>query len=701
MKMIRIRFLTTLALPMLLVGCIEKPLGPLPEKTVRITGKVLNLDTQAPIAGAIVDLERPPLTDTTDTSGNYEFSFQSDSSYTTRLITRRVGFAPDTAIVSIVPGKPLARNIALKVVVVTGLPDQEHFTMSVEKKNFPGLFSLEATNNIRVRVGDKFGNPVAAGTRINFRSRGGTITAFSLTDAAGAASATLYGGNPQPVDAVYGRGFSWVKATTTGEGGATIADSVLVLFSGSTIVAGPASGFTLRDGGTQRFEYLVADENGNPLSGGSSITVTVSGSPDVQVTGDVQLILPDTQDRQRYTRFSFSLTDTRPLDTEGSKSLAVLISVRSPNGDKTYTFGGTLLASDVVGGGGSGQAATIAFIQSTLPAISVREVGGNETAVLTFEVRDSLGVPVDEAHQVTVVFSIGSGPGGGEYISPVSALSDPSTGRVQTTLSAGIKAGVVQIVARATIGSRTIRSAPVVIDIFGGFPVQSHFSIGAEKQNFPGWDKLKEKNTIKVLAGDKWSNPVKPGTAVYFASTGGVITASGYTDATGNADAILLSGNPLPVDPVLGPGFARVSATTVGEFGETVTSSVFVLFSGTPTIKNVTPSTFAVPSGGVSGPINFEVSDQNGNPLAAGTQITVTLQYTPPPNTTINLSVTGDISVTLGDTQAKGRGTTQFTFQVVDQTLGGVQAPIPVTVVISVTSPNGNPPSVSISGTVG
>jgi hypothetical protein len=190
---------------------------------------------------------------------------------------------------------------------------------------------------------------------------------------------------------------------------------------------------------------------------------------------------------------------------------------------------------------------------------------------------------------------------------------------------------------------------------------------------------------------------------VYFRTTGGTINvpSTAYTNSDGVATAALRSGNPRPYDPVLGIGFAYVTASTVGQSGNTVSDSTVVLFSGISQISEVSVPSFTVPAGGSSGPITFKVSDQNGNPLAATTTITVTLQYAPPPNTTINLAVTGDIHVTLGDTQAKGPGATNFSIEVVDQTAGGVPSTIPATVIISVSSPNGKPADVKISGTIG
>jgi hypothetical protein len=943
MKLLKITLLTALILPFLIAGCIEKPVEPVVTvQTVTITGKVLRSDNLAPIPGALVTLrdttKTPPLflSARTDSTGTYRLSLQTDASLSAVIVTSDSGFSPDTVTVKVDPGKEYTQpNVYLQEVLATGLPDQAHFTLTVDKRNFPGLVKLEATNTIRVRVGDKSGNPVARGTQINFSTRGGTVDGSGFTDPSGSAQAKLYGGNPVPVDAVYGKGFTWVKAFTVGESGKTVQDSLLVLFSGQTKIVGPASGFTLSDGGTQAFEYSVVDTNGNPLTEGTAIDVTVAGSSDIQATGDISVTLGDTQAKgPESTNFSFTLRDTKPLDTAGDQDLTVTILVTSTNGNRSYTFTGKLLAAGTYGGGVSGNAATIALAQLTRNAISVRGVGGDETSVITFEVRDSLGRPVDQTHQVSVSFvhyfnghifpgadseyvaptaalsdaqtgrvqttvnagtragvlqvvaqttvgsqtirsapviidifggfpvrgrfwmsakpseitlspgensqsaitvqagdkysnpvkpgtaiyfsttndgiipasgytdddgfasvnlsvwktgtyavtartlgeyneavdttiyvavnsptgptgggyaatiallnvslnaisvrevgadetsiltfevrdSLGapvdalhtadvsffiqSGPGGGEYVSPTSGLTQGSTGRVQTTLSSGTKAGVVQIVVQTTVGSRTIRSAPVIVNIFGGFPDQAHFSIGSAKLNFPGYDILNLTNTITVVAGDKYSNPVRPGTAVYFRTTGGTINvpSTAYTTDDGIASATLRSGNPRPYDPVLGAGFAYVTASTVGQSGNTVSDSTVVLFSGISQIHGLSATTFAVPAGGSSGPISFKVTDENGNPLSSGTVIALTLQYTPPPNTTINLAITGDINVTLGDVQAKGSGTTDFSFQVVDQTAGGVPTPIPVTVVISVTSPNGKPPNVSISGTVG
>jgi len=353
---------------------------------------------------------------------------------------------------------------------------------------------------------------------------------------------------------------------------------------------------------------------------------------------------------------------------------------------------------------GTGLAHSIAFVGMTAREISVYGVGGTEATILTWEVRDSLGFPIDIDHRDTVEFELIGGPvSGGAYVSPNRAITNVS-GRVATTVNSGTVSGVIQFVARLhrEVDGVIILSSPVIITVNAGLPDQEHFTIAPSKINFPAYDWLGRVDPITVQVGDKYSNPVKLSTAVYFNTTGGIINASGFTDRNGQAVVDLHSGNPRPSDPVFGTGFAWVYATTVGEVGATVKDSILVLFSAAARISNVSADSFHVPSGGSSEIIYFTVSDRFGNPLAEGTRITATLQYTPPPNNTrINLVTNGDVDVTLGDTQARGRGTTDFWFQVVDQTEGGFLSRIPATVAIRVTSPNGNPPVVTVPGTIG
>ena len=51
---------------------------------------------------------------------------------------------------------------------------------------------------------------------------------------------------------------------------------------------------------------------------------------------------------------------------------------------------------------------------------------------------------------------------------------------------------------------------------------------------------------MHVLVGDKYNNPVQEGTAVYFTTSGGVVSTQAFTDDEGWARVKLFSGNPQP-----------------------------------------------------------------------------------------------------------------------------------------------------------
>jgi hypothetical protein len=356
------------------------------------------------------------------------------------------------------------------------------------------------------------------------------------------------------------------------------------------------------------------------------------------------------------------------------------------------------------GGGGSGLAQTIAFLGADPEEVSVFGVGGKETSVLSWEVRDSLGQPIDGDHAVDLTFQILNGPGGGEYISPVT-VETANDGRAATTLNAGTRSGVIMVAASATVGSRTITSGPVRMTINGGFAVQERFSVGASKFNFPALGWLGRSIAITVLAGDAYSNPVAKGTAVYFRTSAGVVQASAFTDNSGQGSVTLFSGNPEPFgaySSTQGNGYHYVVAETRGQGGLSVRDSVLVMWSGYPVISNINPQTFVLDSARGQD-FTFTVSDQLGHPLAAGTTISVTARVPPPPSPDtpvkqVNLAFGNNGALTLLDVLFPGPGTTDFTFRVSDGA-AGIHTPTPVVVTISVTGPNGTAQT-SITGIV-
>lgn len=358
------------------------------------------------------------------------------------------------------------------------------------------------------------------------------------------------------------------------------------------------------------------------------------------------------------------------------------------------------LTSQSGGGGGGGVggepagAAAIVLAGVSQQSINIAETGDVVSSSFTFVVQDSAGRPLNTEGAVDVDFTILSGPGGGEEIIPATARTN-SQGRVTSTLFSGNTAGPVKLqasVTRSDIGL-TIQSKPVLIAIHGGFPDLAHFSLAPNVSNMEGYNINGVRNRITVILGDKFGNPVKPGTVVYFTTTGGIIQGSGQTDDDGIVTADLISGDPRPNDtyPFSGgrPGYGTVTAITVDENDTEISKNIPVLFSGLPTAPVVSPTTFDIPSnGGVS--FTYTATDINGNPLPAGTAFEVKVGE--------GLDATGDVDFNLGDYLSVGPGTTDFQFSVTDtDELSSTQGSTSITV--KVTTPEGKTASTTITGT--
>lgn len=299
--------------------------------------------------------------------------------------------------------------------------------------------------------------------------------------------------------------------------------------------------------------------------------------------------------------------------------------------------------------------ASIVLASQTHFQIGVRESGDNETSTLTFEVRDSSGRPLDISNSVIVRFMLGASPGGGEFLYPTTRKTN-SEGRASVGLSSGTKAGIVQVIAEVSKDGKTIRSKPVNVAIHGGLPDFNYFSVSPQFLNVPGLYKYGFENIITAYVGDKYSNPVKPNTVVYFNTTGGIIQGSAVSCGKEPAVSVkLTTAAPYPVHQTLGPGFATVTASTANENNQTISKSTIVLFSGFPVNFSVSPTSFSIPNGG-SQNFTYIVADENNNPIASGNTISVTVEG--------NVKTRGDVSVNMPDTQS--RAWTIFNFSVED-----------------------------------
>ncbi|MEM1096714.1 MAG: hypothetical protein AAGJ10_19110 [Bacteroidota bacterium] len=311
----------------------------------------------------------------------------------------------------------------------------------------------------------------------------------------------------------------------------------------------------------------------------------------------------------------------------------------------------------------SGSASNILMLAQSAQSIGVKESGSQEVVQITFQVADSLGRPIVLEQSVDVSFSLGVSPGGGEFIFPQTASTD-NNGQVTANLSAGTRAGAVQLVAEARVDGRTIRSIPVSVAIHGGLPNQTHFSVGPQRFNFPGLLRFGVENDISVIVGDQYANPVRPQTAVYFTASHGVVEGSTLTDDLGRGTVTLLSGNPLPSD---GIGFVTARSADVNQ--DDVVGRTPVVFSGV-TVVTVSP---AIARLGQT--YDVTVTDPNGNPLVAGTTLSVRVEGT-------RVKAVGNTSVTFDDTAfidqngdgdnldyadvVRGPGITEFRFRAVE-----------------------------------
>lgn len=335
--------------------------------------------------------------------------------------------------------------------------------------------------------------------------------------------------------------------------------------------------------------------------------------------------------------------------------------------------------------GVSGPPSSIYLLSQSVTSLGVRQSGSLESGRLTFQVVDSLGRNISLLNSSVIRFKFGAAPGGGEFLSPDITATD-SNGQASVFLTSGIRAGVVQITAEIVTSNRTITSLPVSIVIHGGLPDPDHFSVASGALNFAGFNIFGLENSVTAFVGDKYGNPVRPGTKVYFTTTGGIILGSAETDVAGRASVNLLSAAPQPVHPTLGAGFGTVTASTADENSSTISVSTVVLFSGVPQLTIQPGSGFDIANAG-SQEFIYEVKDQNNNPLAPNTNITVTVEGE-------NVEARGNLAVLMGDTQS--RLATRFSFVVTDKNDTSI-VPKPVFITLSTDGSNGRA-SIIISG---
>ena len=385
------------------------------------------------------------------------------------------------------------------------------------------------------------------------------------------------------------------------------------------------------DTGVATIEGRVTNGDGDPLADARIEALaneeTVSGQPvstrtesdgsyrlDVEITASTDLIIRVVSDgleaEQTVTVF--------PNEMHGGVNFVL----STPDGDD--------------GGEESGTPAVIQLLDVSRTVIGIQGSGSPETSQITYQVVDSAGRPVTLDHATPLRFGLSGASPLGASIDPQQVTTN-NEGKATVNLSSGSQAGTVQIIAEATAADGTpIRSVPVSVTIHGGLPDQAHFSVSTDRNNIQGFVTDGLTVDVSVIVGDQYSNPVKPNTAVYFETTGGVIEGSILTDEQGRGTLQLLSGNPRPSD-----GVAVITASTQNGSGQRIEVKTPVLFTSGSRVRilSLPNRTFAQPldlndeadveafynalgSDFPVGGYRFTVTDDNRNPMPDGTTIT-------------------------------------------------------------------------------
>jgi hypothetical protein len=114
-----------------------------------------------------------------------------------------------------VPGPPVTTLAASSgaLSIGGGMPSMRFLSLSVQKFNVAGLNCDGVTDQINVRMADRFGNyNIVQGTSVSFATAYGAIDASNVTDASGATSSLWHSQDPRPAN-----GLVAILVQTTGE----------------------------------------------------------------------------------------------------------------------------------------------------------------------------------------------------------------------------------------------------------------------------------------------------------------------------------------------------------------------------------------------------------------------------------------------------------------------------------------------------
>ncbi len=497
-----------------------------------------------------------------------------------------------------------------------------------------------------------------------------------------------------------GDGDSSDDTTVPGDPSVPTDPSVPAVTSNIALATSLPTGDTLAQGGTTTITATVYNDDGNFVADGTQVAFTKTAGI---ITGSVPTV---------------------------SGKATATYNAASAGGDVTITAAVGDVSSQITLTVASGSAAWIELVSITPNRLGLKGTGLNEVGSILFNVKDAGGNAVADGTQVD--FSLDSPTGGGEYVSPSTALT--VGGEVAVSLVSGVVGGVATVTATTNAGTIPV-STEARVTMGYGKPDQLHLSIFYDKLNVPGLIEFNVPNTISAAVADRYSNPVPAGTPVYFASECGIVSLdNNLTDATGVTSVGWITANPVATD-----GYCTSIIWTEGEeayidtngngaydLGEPHTpigepfidanengsydlatetyfdldengiytgpdavwdADTFVWVDGTTRYSDYTaapvisPATFNVTTGGFQD-FDITIADVNGGPLPAGSSATVSTNCS-------SSSLAGDTDITIEDAVNPGPETTYFSVRLSStDTVSGNGAPCSLTVVVTAT-PNG------------
>jgi hypothetical protein len=196
------------------------------------------------------------------------------------------------------------------------------------------------------------------------------------------------------------------------------------------------------------------------------------------------------------------------------------------------------------------------FISAVPDKMGVKGSGRNESSLVTFQVKDTEGLPFPPG--ALVEFTLSMAPGV-TLDSPTDRTD--SQGMVEAVLNSGNTATTVTVTATAHVGTETLQAVSPAIAIVGAMPSNKYMAFSCEHLNVGGLVLDFVQTDCTVSLADRFSNRIGFATNVVFRTEAGSINASALTSDSGSdmgeAVATIRTGAPLPkdVDPVAGEPF--------------------------------------------------------------------------------------------------------------------------------------------------